>query len=53
MEEKHLLLSGKNPDPNYQPFVIEFQNYKEEVNQFLKRFEEVHKEFYVYVKLLE
>ena len=46
LEQKHLKLVAKNPDPAFTPILDEFNFHKHLTTRFTKRFEEIHKEFY-------
>jgi len=50
LEAKYLDLIGKNPDPVFNPIMIEIQHQKHLMNQFIERFEQIHQEFYKFVK---
>lgn len=46
LEQKHLKLISKNPDPEFTPILDEFNFHKNLMAKFTKRFEEIHKEYY-------
>lgn len=46
LEQKHLNLVSKNPDPEFTPILDEFSFHKTLMIKFTKRFEEIHKEFH-------
>ena len=54
LDEKHLELIKKNPDSNnFQPVRIEIRHHKKLMNQFFRRFEQIHREFLEYCHNVE
>lgn len=49
MEEKHLELMKRNPDPNYQPIKMQIDCHQRIINTFIERFQNTHEAFYNFI----
>jgi hypothetical protein len=52
MEQKHIAVIKKNPDPEFKPLVEEAQYHQELSKKFRTRFQEMHREFHTYSQSL-
>ena len=53
MEQKHIGLIMKNPDPKFKPLEEEAKSHQAIIIRFKNRFEEIHEEFYTYTQRLK
>ncbi len=53
MEQKHIAVIKKNPDPEFKPLVEEAQCHQELSKKFRNRFQQMHREFHTYTETLK